>query len=198
MAISNENHEVELRVLLEEDDRQKIIDKVNEIGAVLKLESRISDRYFCIESAKSFAEVEMDEVGSFSLRLRQTASSNLENCELNIKVITNYGDHHAWEEHEVKINSFEEMSHILKRLGYKIFIEIEKVRTTYVFKGISINIEDIKDFGLAIEYEIITSKDNSESAKEEIMKLMDLMGVSRSKIVPKSITNILMKEKAKF
>lgn len=198
MTISKENHEVELRVLLEENDQQKIIDKLQEIGSILKLETKISDRYFCLESAKSFDEVEMDEVGSFSLRLRQTASSTLKNCELNIKVITNYGDHHAWEEHEVEVNSFEEMSHILKRLGYKIFIEIEKVRTTYGYKNISVNIEDINDFGLAIEYEIITSKENTENAKEEIMKLMDIMEVPRSKIVPKSITNMLMKQKAKF
>lgn len=194
----DKNHEVELRVLLKENEHAQIFEKLEKAGAVLKDEENLTDIYFCSNSVTSFSGVEMDKVGSFGLRLRQTKKHNQTKNDLNIKIITSYADHHAWEEHEVQIDYFEEMKAILKALGFKAFVTIEKKRSNYAYKNMLVIVEDIKDFGLGIEVEIMTSKEKTEVAKEEIKNFLTSIGIGPEKIVPKSITNIIMRKKAKF
>lgn len=192
------NQEVELRVIIERGDKKIIEQDLINIGAIKKETIEIADSYFCPEKVKSFSECEMNEVGSFSLRIRETKVGEKQETELNMKVITNRGDHHSWEEHEVLVDSKEEMKDILELTGNKCFIEIIKTRTKYEFGDTTINIEDIKDFGLGIELETITNKENSEKAKIAQKSILKMLNISEDKIVPKSITNIIMKTKSKF
>lgn len=190
----DKTQEVELRVLLDENQHQDIIQKLQENGAVLRDTQKVIDEYFCVKSAQSFDELEMNEVGSYSLRLRQKN----DDIEMNMKIITSQGDHHAWEEHELKVNSYVEAHKILEHLGYKSFVKIEKTRQNYMFGEMLIILEDIKDFGLGLEIEIMTNPEKAEEAKEEIRQFLKKMGIGEDKIVPKSITNIIMHEKARF
>jgi adenylate cyclase class IV len=57
-------------------------------------------------------------------------------------------------------------------------------------------LEDIVDFGLGIEVEIMTTKEGSESSIQKIKKLLASLGISDEDIVPKSITNMIMHERA--
>jgi len=196
--MNEKNHEVELRALLAEDQFKKISDELKKHGASLKGEDKLTDIYYCLKKVKTFAEIEMDEVGSYSLRLRKTEKDGEQKTDLNIKVITNFGDHHAWDEHEITIDSFEEMDKIITSIGFKPFVMIEKVRRSYDLEDMSINLEDIKDFGLAIEIEIMTQKEKSEEAKNKIRGFLKKIGIDEDKIVPKSVTNIIMKQKAVF
>lgn len=192
------NHEVELRVLLKEEQAKNIMDKIKQSGAIFKSKEKLIDVYFCSKDAKSFADVEMNEVGSNSIRLRQTTREDNVQTFFNIKIITTYGDHHSWEEHETKIDSLGEMKTMLKAIGQKDFIRIEKERTNFIFGDMLIIAEDIKDFGLGLEIEIMTTKDKTEEAKEKIKKYLSSIGIAEDKIVPKSITNIIMREKSRF
>lgn len=192
------DHEVELRALLKEKEHQQIFEKLKSVGAVLKDEESLTDIYFCPKEVNSFSGVEMDDVGSFGLRLRKTIKDNHARNDLNIKIITSFADHHAWEEHEVKIDSFNGMKAILKGMGFKPFVTIEKKRSNYLYHNMLVIAEDIKDFGLGIEVEIKTSYEKREEAKEEIKKFLKSIGIGEEKIVPKSITNIIMRERAKF
>ncbi|MBM2821092.1 MAG: aspC [Candidatus Berkelbacteria bacterium] len=56
------NHEVELRVLLKENEHAQIFEKLKKAGAVLRDEENLIDIYFCSNSITSFSGVEMDEV----------------------------------------------------------------------------------------------------------------------------------------
>ena len=67
-----------------------------------------------------------------------------------------------------------------------------------MLEGVSISLENIKDFGLGIEAEIMTTKDKEDSAKAKIDEVLSEIGIGSSKVVEKSITNIIMREKAKF
>jgi predicted adenylyl cyclase CyaB len=192
------DHEVELRVLLQENEHAQIFEKLKSVGAVLRDEENLTDIYFCPKEVTSFSGVEMDEVGSFGLRLRQTITDGKTKNDLNIKIITSYADHHAWEEHEVEVDSLEEMKAILKGLGFKAFVTIEKKRSNYTYQNMLVIVEDIKDFGLGIEVEIKISYEKREEAKVEIKKFLQSIGIGEEKIVPKSITNIIMREKAEF
>ena len=139
----------------------------------------------------------MDEVGSYSLRLRRAKKGNeKEHVTLNTKVITNYGDHNAWEEHEVEISDFVEAAKILNTTEFKPFFKLEKTRYIYQLNDMEVCVEDITDFGGAVEVEIMCISGDETSAKGKIRDFLRQCGVSEDKIVPKSITNIIMKERA--
>ncbi|MCX6808841.1 MAG: CYTH domain-containing protein [Candidatus Berkelbacteria bacterium] len=192
------NQEVELRAILTEKQRENLFDSVKAKGGIFESEEEITDHYFCVKTAKSFKEVEMDEVGSFSLRLRKCTKEGKTKTELNMKIITKSGDHHSWKEHEVLVDSFDQADAIVKVLGFKSYFTLEKKRTNFKIDEMLVIAEDIKDFGAALEVEIITSLDKSEEAKAKIKKLLDDLGVAPGQIAPKSITNILMHEKSVF
>ena len=196
--MNKKNHEVELRVLLDPEERKSINRYFADNRTEFVSKQMIRDAYYCDKDAKDFGDVEMNEVGSFGLRLREKVIDGKKDIELNIKVITSHGDHHAWEEHETKVDSFAETDEILKALGHKVFFELKKVRSLYKVDNIEIALEDIEDFGSALELEIITTKDDADVAKQTLEKLLNTMGVESHKIVPKSITNILMKQKSRF
>lgn len=189
------NIEVELRALVK--DAELFQNQLKEKGAEYKNSSYLCDIYFCEKNATSVADVEMDEVGSYSLRLRVARKGEVETITLNTKTITNTGDHNAWEEHEVIVDSFKEAALILSMTEFKPFFKLEKHRHTYVINEMEVLVEDITDFGGAIEVEIMCIPGEEEESKNKIKALLlNELGLSESDIVPKSVTNIIMKQRA--
>jgi len=188
------NIEVELRALIPE---LKVFEKTLEgKGATFTKSSYLCDIYFCRKDASSINEVEMHDVGSYSLRLRRAKKDDQEEITLNTKTITNKGDHHAWEEHEVVVNDFEEAARLLTRSEFKPFFKLEKTRRTYTYDEMEIAVEDITDFGGAVEVEIMTAPGEEDASKERIRTFLASVGIGADAIVPKSVTNIVMKERA--
>lgn len=193
--INNKNIEVEIRALVPdfENLRQELLAK----KAKYHGESYLHDIYFCPEAVKSLEEVEMNQIGSYSLRLRKEKNENGEiSLYLNTKTITNHGDHNAWEEHEVTLNDFEEMTEILKNIGFKSFFELEKVRFHYQVLDLGVFLDDIKDFGACIELEKIVSPGEESEAKATIINFLQSIGINEKQLVPKSVTNLVMKARA--
>ncbi|OJT94792.1 putative adenylyl cyclase CyaB [Candidatus Micrarchaeum sp.] len=191
--------EVEKRALLNGSEYEAVKNKLITLGASNEGVVNINDTYFCRKDTKSFSEIEMKEVGSFSLRLReQSAADKPKETMMNVKVITRQNDHNSWEEHEILVGSMDEATAILKAIGFKPFCTIKKKRLAYTLEGVSISLENIEDFGLGIEAEIMATKDKEDSAKAKIDEVLSEIGIGSSKVVEKSITNIIMREKAKF
>lgn len=189
------NIEVELRALV--NDPKYFQEKLKQKGAEHKNSSYLKDVYFCDKKATSVADVEMDKVGSYSLRLRIARKGDTETISLNTKTITTEGDHNAWEEHEVKIDNFREAALILSTTEFKPFFELEKHRHTYLLNDMEILVEEITDFGGAIEVEIMCMPGEEEGSKAKIKNLLtNELGLSEAEIVPKSVTNIIMKQRA--
>lgn len=192
---NHKNIEVEIRALVPnfKNLRKQLLAK----GAEFRCESYLHDIYFCPQIVNSLEEVEMNQVGSYSLRLRKEKTENGDiQLFLNTKTITNHGDHNAWEEHEVTLNDFEEMAEILKNIGFKSFFELEKTRFHYHCSGLEILLDDIKDFGACIELEKIVLLGEESEAKEIILNFLESIGVTKEQLVPKSVTNLIMKARA--
>lgn len=196
MTISMEkNIEVELRALVK--NAKDFQEKLKEKGAVYQNSSYLCDIYFCEKNASSVEDVEMDEVGSYSLRLRVARKDDKEEITLNTKTITNEGDHNAWEEHEIVVDSFNEAAKIMLMTEFKPFFKLEKHRHTYVINDMEVLVEDITDFGGAIEVEIMCVPGEEKESKVKIKNLLITdLGLRESDIVPKSVTNIIMKQRA--
>jgi adenylate cyclase class 2 len=190
--------EVEKRALLKESEYEEISKKLEELDAKLIKKVNLNDVYFCPIKIKSFAEIEMNTIGSYSLRLREQHKDNNNEITLNVKVINQEGDHNSWTEYETEVDSLENMNNILRILGFKPFCTINKSRVVYKLKDIEISLENIADFGLGIEVEIKTSLDKVKDAKTRIDMLFKKLNISLDQIVPKSLTNVIMAQKSKF
>ena len=194
MSSNDQNIEVEIRALVE--NPEEVVNVLKKNNATFKHSFSLHDVYFCPKHCSDVSEVEMDEVDSYSMRVRKTNKSGQESATINSKTIISHGDHSAWEEHEVAVDNFGEAVHILMRTEFKPFFELVKTRSHYELDGVEIFVENIQDFGCGIEAEIVTSKDQVEQAKDKIREVLALLGVSEEDIVEKSITNLVMKERA--
>ncbi len=77
------------------------------------------------------------------------------------------------------------------------FFALEKHRHTYEFDGMKILVEEITDFGGAIEAEIMCIPGKEEPLKAKIRNLLiHELGLNELEIVPKSVTNIILKQRA--
>jgi predicted adenylyl cyclase CyaB len=189
------NIEVEIRALL--DDTLAFRNLIEKNGAKLIHSLYLCDIYFCKKTARKVEDVEMNEKGSYSLRLRKLRKGdNQDKFTINTKTITNYGDHNAWEEHEIEINDFSEAAKILELTEFKPFFKLEKNRFVYKLDDMEICVEDIVDFGGAVEIEIMCSDDQVVEAKKKIKEFLLKCDINETNIVPKSVTNIIMKERA--
>lgn len=193
-ANSENNIEVELRALVK--DLEALKKNIAKMGAEYVGSSSLHDIYFCDKSITTIEGAEMNEVGSYSLRLRKYSKDGTKSTTLNTKTITKKGDHNAWEEHETEVENFSEAAKILSLTEFKPFFELQKTRHEYKLNNIGIFVEDIKDFGGAIEVEILTKPGTEEESKKTILELLIKLGLSKNDVVPKSVTNIVMKERA--
>lgn len=192
-------HEVEFRALLTPEIFETLLTKGRkQFAQTFNGPLTIEDAYFCPKSVRKFSEVEMDDVGSYSLRLRRETETDKTRITLNTKVIQKIGDHNSWLEHEVGLTSYEEAQDILRAIGFKLFFELEKKRYSFREGEVYVCLEDIAEFQPAVELEILTSEDRTEEAKLKLLDYLTQNNVDRDVIVKKSITNMLMREKSFF
>ena len=188
------NIEVELRALVK--DKALVRKNIEKSGAKYIGLSYLHDIYLCSKPIMSVEEAEMNEVGSYSLRLRKYSKYEVKSITLNTKTITKKGDHHAWEEHEVEVGDFYETARILLATEFKPYFELKKTRYEYRLGNIGIFVEDIENFGGALEVEILTAPGTEDAAKGNIFEFLAKIGVPKESVVPKSVTNIVMKQRA--
>lgn len=195
----SEKYEVEYRALIPGPVFSSLFEKGKEQrSATFNGPVIIHDAYFCRENVRDFKEIEMDTIGSYSLRLRQEEKDGKMEISMNTKTIKNVGDHNAWAEHEISVSSYAECSEIIRTIGFKKFFELTKKRYSFLDEGVTVCLEDIKDFGQAVEIEILTTKENAEESKMNILAYLQRNGVTKDMVVEKSITNLLMKKLSKF
>lgn len=191
----DKNIEVEVRALVNEFKGME--ERLYNKGAVYKDESYLHDIYFCPVNIFKLEDVEMNEVGSYSLRLRKQLSQGCrEEITLNTKTITNHGDHSAWEEHESTVEDFHQMIAILNNIGFKSFFDLKKRRIHYTYNDLEVFFEDIENFGSCVEVEKMVLRGKETETKKRIIEFLESIGISREQIVPKSVTNLVMKKRA--
>ena len=195
---SFKKQEVEIRAILDSKKRAVIETKLTERGAKFEGKAQITDIYLCPSSVNSFEEIEMNKVGSYSLRIRKQITDEQEEVSINTKIITTEGDHNAWQEYEIDVSSFDAALAIFRAIGFKPFFTLEKYRYIFKLNNMIICVEDIVGFGSTIEVEVITDESASQRAKKEIRTFLKEMDIDNNQLVPRSITNLLMQQKAKF
>ena len=195
--------ETEIRANLYPQQRSDIFKKLVGIEAEYKGYQKIIDTYYCPLRTTSFSDLEMNEVGSFSLRLRKiTNQDNTSAYEWNIKQIVKKYDHSSWAEYETTVDSYDNADRMIKIMGNKPFITIEKIRHIHTLnkngQEYKLLVEDIKNYGSILEIETFPTLNNVNNSKRDMHELLSSLEIEENQIVPKSVTNIIMREHSQF
>ncbi len=190
------DQEIEIRVLIKGRDKNSIREKIIKSGAISKGIRSIHDVYYCDNSCQKVEDAEMNKVGSYSVRIRKEVKNGITSISYNKKTITTEGDHNSWKEEEEPRENFEEANQEMIDSGYKFFFDLDKDREKFVLDDMEICLEDIKEFGLGIEVEVMATQEESDEVKQKIKTFLKSIDVQEEDIVPKSITNIIMHQRA--
>ena len=101
---------------------------------------------------------------------------------------------------ETAISNAAEMQEILKSLGYKSVLTVEKKRRAYrgtaEFSQVNICLDQLAGLGSFIEVEYCAESDISqkdgESIRNRLLSLLDLLDIPRSELTRKSYLELLM------
>jgi len=159
---------------------KKLVEKnLKRFGGKLVKESHQLDHYYN-SPIKNLITLEPPEY----IRIREKNGK----CVLAYHVVI--GPNHA-HEYETKCDDPKMVHKILENLGCKILGVIDKNRKTYVinYKGREVNIciDDVKDVGEMMEFEILVEHETETHSAEALIKeLMDEFGITeKDKEVPR-------------
>lgn len=188
--------EVELRATVPTSHKETLLKQLAGYKPTIKKVVKLVDIYYAPITAESMEDIPMDEIGSFSLRIRVTTYDDKTTVStLNIKVVTSFGDHNAWDESESSVEDPRQMSKILRSLGYYPFCKLVKTRTSYgITETCTVELDDIERYGLVVEVEHIVPAAMAEEAKNKNREIFKALGIKDEHMVPRTATEEYMKQ----
>lgn len=187
--------EIELRFFVESFDT--ILGYLSHHSSTLNKKIRLVDDWYCPKTASSFQDVEMNKIGTFGLRLRTIDNlDGVVNYEICCKTMVETEDHGLFREYESRLSSLSDAEHILSVIGFKRFCRLEKIRKQYYLGDVQINLEDITNFGKAVELEFIS--DDVDYGRQKLRTITDALNISPNDIISTSITNRYLQKFATF
>lgn len=159
--MNNKNIEVELKFIV--DDEKFLLDWLK-LNAKLIYKDRQIDKYFTpihrdflsIEQPIEFLRVRNSQ-GKWSITYKYFHSNNEQ---------YSYCD-----EFESELSDGENLLKIFKMLDLKHLVTVNKIRSSYAYKGFEIELDNVKDIGLICEIEI---KEKFNSPDQALQKIKDL------------------------
>lgn len=189
--------EVELRILLK--NRKAIEEKIKNQSAKLIYYTHLIDHWYCPQNVKNYKEACTDNIG-YALRIREAKDeyTGRHICSLECKTLCNGINHAFCNESEIDINDIEQAQNILKAIGLKEFLTIDKERTIYKKEEVKYCFDKIKGLGEGLELEIMTNKKNIKKAHQKMKKKASELGIKKEEILDRSLTYLAMKKLAIF
>ena len=99
-------------------------------------------------------------------------------------------------EREVLVSDKGQMEDIIKMVGFLFSNTISKKRIKTTYKGMEVCLDSVENLGDFIEIEKLTDEDDGEKVQEELMLMLEELGVSRDDRVFKGYDTLLATEKA--
>ncbi|MBW6451350.1 MAG: CYTH domain-containing protein [DPANN group archaeon] len=115
--------------------------------------------------------------GDNDLRLQQ-------NCK-NAKIILKNGQIHDDYRKEIEViiekTQYQNMMDIFETLGYSIEIQWFRKRLIYLWKNVTVTLDNTKGYGYIIELEYMCSEENKETKLQELKKLFFELDITETK-----------------
>ncbi|NJE07403.1 class IV adenylate cyclase [Thermococcus sp. M39] len=168
--------EIEIKFRVNLDEIKK---KIEALGAEFVGEEIQEDLYFSLSPKRL-------------LRIRRIVNLN--------EVILGYKDikdekNEEFDEIEVKVEDFEKMKIILKRLGFKEDVWVKKHRYVYKLGDVTFELNHVEGLGDFLDIEVMS--DDIEKAKKRIWEVAKLLGLSKEDVEPRLYQEML-KELPKY
>jgi len=152
--------EVELRAKV---DKHLIMEKIKNIGAILKGSTAEHDEYF---------KFSKDTERRLIMRIRGKEGKN----KLTFKGSSKLPEDVAWQEWETSIIDEKNLKNLLLSNGLEIVVIIDKKRNSYKYDDFEINVDEIKNLGMFIEVELLTNDaaDGKRRVKEFLFNILEI------------------------
>jgi len=100
------------------------------------------------------------------------------------------------DEYETEIGNGEQLEKILKTLGIKRIVKVDKKREVYIYKGkIEIALDIVAGLGYFIEVEALENKEEIRETYGELEEFLRNLGVTKIKTVPGGYAAAKMRKK---
>ncbi len=178
-------YEVEVKAKL--NNRDKIIEKLIDLGCVLGDEIHQIDHIF-IPKEKSFPPPYEVPV----LRIRKQGDKHLFTLKIS------QSNRQDCIEHELEVADGDKMIEIMRLINYKKVPEVDKKRIKTNFNDIEIVIDIVKGLGEFIEVEKIVSEENPElrqKIQQELLVFLTKLGIPQEDHLAGSKYDIMLFEK---
>lgn len=178
-------YEVEVKARLR--NREEVIQKLSKLGCEFFPELHQIDNIYTPDEG-----IFPPPKGVPVLRIRQQNGIYI----LTLKV--NQSSRQDCIEHELEIENKEEMEKIIKILGFRDDVTVDKVRIKTKYKDMEIVLDTVKDLGEFVEAEKITNESDPmlrNKIQEELYTFLETLGISKEDRVIDGKYDIMLFEK---
>lgn len=179
--------QIEIEIKARISDKKAMTARLKELGAVYKGRKHQIDHYFSPPHKSLIGR-------GLYFRLRYDKLSKKSRLEYHIASKgKKYGKHSASamsaKEYEIDISDYKTGLSILSLLEFKPEVVVDKIRDTYILKGVTIELDTVKRLGEFLEIEILNR--NPETARRKILDIAKLLGIKEENISEKNYFNLL-------
>ena len=178
------NKEIELKFIINEDIKNKLINEINKLGKLVG-ESHLIDTYYI----PNFKDFEINGETIECIRIRETEKGVV----LAYKKIHKEAKPIYCDEFETIVSSKEQMENILFSLGFSVQMIIDKSRASYKYNNLEFDFDSVKNLGELMEVEL----KNENGKIEEIYSFVSKFGLSQKDVTYEGIQNLMKKSLTK-
>lgn len=137
---------------------------------------------------------EQDEHRNMILRIRKNYEEKSALLTFKAKSPVGYNDG-SWQDFDTEIKDPEKLERLLTKNGYVYVCLIDKVRQSFEYQDMEINIDNIRDLGVFVEVEKnVESEGQIQGAQEEIKKVLFDLGIEKEDVVEKGYVQLMLEE----
>lgn len=175
--------EVEAKVAISEEEKLRILERLRSMCTLEGVrESEEEDLFFVSPHDPSFGVDKTlklrrsDNEAKLIFKSRRAAEGLKENLEV-----------------EVRIREGDEgnLLRLLRLLGFKESVVIEKKRLSFSVDGCTVNVDDVKGLGSFLEVEVLADEGSVGDAYDKIASLLSALGLSHKKLIFKSYAEMM-------
>lgn len=155
------------------------------VTSIEEFEKKISFAKFCGEERQ--VDVYFKMPPGALLRVRRIQNKGI----LGLKLIRDEFNS-EFEEIECEVSDAEEAMAILKKLGFEELVMVEKLRKTYKYGNITLELNRVRELGDFVDFEIISDR---ASDKNRLIELIKALGYSEQDIDTRLYTELVMEKK---
>lgn len=159
--------EIEVKVRL--DDAKAIAAKLAQMGASLSPKTKQHDVVYCLPGSKTamlgvnWLRLQTENDSKTTFTLKRSVTRELDSIE-----------------HETIVGNEQEMTKILKYMGYEVYSDLTKIRRKTKLGDIEICLDEVPGLGTFMEAEKLCAEDsNYQTVADELWELCNKLGVTK-------------------